>query len=173
MVFCNTLKKMIIKAKSMNRFANVGILSTSSFIDALEKNIDEEKILQNYCMFLQRQLNIEITNIDKELYTNQQYYYDINYQKILLGNSIEEVDYNKVIPTYFDLISSKLKDSSNFFAPYLLESVKKEEINASRTFRDIIIACKERKLYKNNEQIDNREKKTNFFFSEPEETEKT
>jgi hypothetical protein len=164
---------MIIKAKTMKKFANVGILSTSSIIDALEKNIDEEKILQNYCLLLQRQLNIEITNIDKDLYTNQQYYYDINYQKLIMNNIDEEINRDKVNPTYFDLISLKLKDSSNFFAPYLLKSVKQQEINASRTFRDIINACKERRSKKDsNEHVNFPGKHQNIFFSEPEENTK-
>ncbi len=133
----------------MKKLNNSKILTSSSFLTALEKNKREDRILKDTYDILEKKCNSELNNVNKKIFLNQNFSYELKFQKYLCSinhvttdRNRKSIDYSSFFqnefPNYFELINGKLRRSKNFYAPFLTECVRREEINSSRKISDLL-----------------------------------
>ena len=132
----------------MKTLSTTNFLKSGYFIAALEKNKREENLLRAQQDNIGRQYTLSLLKINQDILLNQGVANEINFEKFVNRLSQgtyrdKSIDYaafySQEFPNYYDLMSEKLKQrSKNFFAPFLIECVRKQQENSTKTVHDFL-----------------------------------
>ena len=98
---------------------------------------------------MSRQYILDLEKINQQIFLNENVAYAINFDKFVNNLSRgthrdKTIDYStfyaQELPSYYDLMNEKLKKNlaKNFFAPFLVDCVRKQQENSVRTIREIL-----------------------------------
>ena len=132
----------------MKTLSTTKFLKSGYFIAALEKNKREENLLRAQQDHIDKDYTLSLLKINQQILLNQGVVNEINFEKFVnrlsqgtyRDKSIDYATfYAQEFPNYYDLMSEKLRQrSKNFFAPFLIECVRKQQENSSKTIQDFL-----------------------------------
>ena len=124
----------------------------SNFIQAIDKNINEFKLYQSKCSDLDKKLNMNLIQMERESYMNQQIFFQIKRdlaskaktQLNLKSNNQHQHQHDdlvddlnrktkRVVPRYFDLINIRQSNSASSLRAFLIRSIKQQETLSHRS----------------------------------------